>query len=88
MEETEIIFSPFAVIESDAGVRGASNVGLTLYNQLAYVRYMRRLTTVGVDSLDHSVRVRDGMRIQAALHRRFAGRTHGQNVVHLLKKVI
>lgn len=88
MEQTEIVFSPFAQLESDAGVRGASGVGLSLYNQMAYIWYMRRLTTIGVDQLDHSIRVRDGMRIQAAIHRRFAGRTHGQSVVQRLKKVV
>lgn len=88
MEQTEIVFSPFAELDSDAGVRGASGVGLNLYNQMAYIRYMRRLTTVGVDQLDHSIRVMNGMRMQAVLHRRFAGRIHGQSVVQRLKKVV
>lgn len=88
MEQTEIIFSPFAQLESDAGVQGASSVGVSLYNQLAFIRYMRRLTSHGVDQLDYSIRVRNGMQIQAAMHRRFATKIHGQSVVHRLKKVV
>jgi hypothetical protein len=64
-------YKPFVTIESHFDVRGSSEVGLSVYNQVRFNEYMSKLTESGVDMLEHSHRVQRGMKVQAALRRKF-----------------
>lgn len=64
-------YKPFAEIESHFEVRGASEIGLSAYNQIQFNRYMAKLAESGVDMLEHSLRVQKGLKVQANLRRRF-----------------
>ena len=62
-------FSPFVAVQTDSSVRGATNQGVSLYNQIRYNAYMRRLVDSGVDAVEHSHRISVGLAVQARLNR-------------------
>lgn len=64
-------YKPFAELESYYDVRGSSEIGLSVYNQVQFNRYMAKLTESGVDMLEHSSRVQRGLKLQAKLRRKF-----------------
>lgn len=70
----DLVFSPFVAIEAESSVRGASNAAMSMYNQIRFNVYMKRLLIAGVDQLEHSMRVSKGIAMQARLHRRFKTR--------------
>lgn len=64
-------YKPFTEAEDHLNVRGASEAGLSLYNQIQFNRYMAKLTESGVDMLEYGLRLQKGLKIQAKLRRKF-----------------